>query len=797
MIRIRDLRVDYDNVCAVRDLSLEVEPGEVCGLIGPNGAGKTTTMRAMLGLIEPTYGEIEVMGVDVRERPQDVCRMVGFMPDFPPVYEDLLVWEFLDLFAASYGMPRHRRPGEVGRHLEMVGLAEKREALVVELSRGMRQRLMLAKTLIPDPRVLLLDEPASGVDPQGRIDLKNILRRLADEGKTVLISSHILAEMNEFCTSVAIMERGRLVVSGRIDEVNRRVMGDSLLSVEVLGEPELFLSIVGADERAGPIERKNGAYEFRFRRRRRGGQRAAGDSGAARACASPRSSAAGTTWKTCSSRSGRRSCRDELGPGLRDWLDNPIFVKHVRSRLRMQPLARGDRGRAGRSACASPGRDTSSTRSRPAARSAGCCCSRSSSWSSWGRRRSASSVGGARASGILDFHRVSPADAGRADARLLLRRTDPRICPVRRHAPVRGALPGVRRPQRPRVRPADDPPDRRRLAFPRPGALERADRQARTTARGGVVGVVVFSDFLRRTCDCSAGRSPSVALVDTTAADASSASRCPGWPVVLIYVAAVLFFIYLAASAQDGARSGIHPLSKPQAIAALVTLRTLVLGGIWQTGRYEVLQHRRALPAGDPGDPAAPDGHAHAGRVCQGPLAGPEAGPEPPPWWDDLSLNRVFLLIACAIVLVTATLAWHGSRAPAGRRRRRNLWLVSPGHRERRAGGRVFRPGACSTSCSGLARRGMMYFALFLFSGWVVPLVGGTILSMASDVARPASGRAEIIFSLSPMADRHDRAHVAGIEALPRPFKAAGDHAGSALHVRLQQPVDRRPPTGP
>jgi ABC-2 type transport system ATP-binding protein len=264
MIRIRDLRVDYDNFCAVRDLSFEVAPGEVCGLIGPNGAGKTTTMRAMIGLIEPTYGEINIMGVDVRERPQDVCRLVGFMPDFPPVYEDLLVWEFLDLFAASYGMPRGRRPYEVGRHLEMVGLAEKRDALVVELSRGMRQRLMLAKTLIPEPRSLLLDEPASGVDPQGRIDLKNILRRLGDEGKTVLISSHILAEMNEFCTSVAIMERGSLVISGRIDDVNRRVMGDMMLSVEVLGEPEVFLSVVGADARAGAIERKNGAYEFRF-----------------------------------------------------------------------------------------------------------------------------------------------------------------------------------------------------------------------------------------------------------------------------------------------------------------------------------------------------------------------------------------------------------------------------------------------------------------------------------------------------------------------------------------------------
>jgi ABC-2 type transport system ATP-binding protein len=264
MIRIRDLRVDYDNVCAVRDLTLEVEPGEVCGLIGPNGAGKTTTMRAMIGLIEPTYGEINVMGVDVRERPQDVCRLAGFMPDFPPAYEDLMVWEFLDMFAASYGMPRGRRPFEVGRHLEMVGLTEKRDALVVELSRGMRQRLMLAKTLIPEPKALLLDEPASGVDPQGRIDLKNILRRLAAEGKTVLISSHILAEMNEFCTSVAIMERGTLVIAGRIDDVNRRVMGETLLVVEVLGQPDVFLAVVGTDLRAGAIEKRNGAFEFRF-----------------------------------------------------------------------------------------------------------------------------------------------------------------------------------------------------------------------------------------------------------------------------------------------------------------------------------------------------------------------------------------------------------------------------------------------------------------------------------------------------------------------------------------------------
>jgi ABC-2 type transport system ATP-binding protein len=266
MIRIKDLRVDYDDLCAVKDLSLEVGPGEVCGLIGPNGAGKTTTMRAMLGLLEPTYGEIEVMGVDVREQPKDVCRIVGFMPDFPPVYEDLMVWEFLDMFAASYGLDASQRRHAVADHLDMVGLTEKREAMVGELSRGMRQRMMLAKTLIPNPHILLLDEPASGIDPQGRIDLKNILRRLAEEKKTVLISSHILAEMNEFCTSVVIMEKGQVIVAGRIEEVNQRVMGDSYLTVEVLGEAEVFQWIVGADQRAGAIEsRGKNTYEFRFR----------------------------------------------------------------------------------------------------------------------------------------------------------------------------------------------------------------------------------------------------------------------------------------------------------------------------------------------------------------------------------------------------------------------------------------------------------------------------------------------------------------------------------------------------
>ena len=220
----------------------------------------------MLGLIEPTYGSIEVAGVDIRERPDDAKSVVGFMPDFAPMYDDLKCWEFLDLFAASYGIPRSERPAEVDRHLALVGLTEKRDAMIVGTLPGDAAAADAGQDLIPGPRVLLLDEPASGVDPQGRIDLKNVLKALAAEGRTVLISSHILAEMSEFCTSVAIMEKGRMVVNGKIDEIQARVMGDAILAIEVLGETGPFLSIVEVDpNRVGPIARPDpNTFEFRY-----------------------------------------------------------------------------------------------------------------------------------------------------------------------------------------------------------------------------------------------------------------------------------------------------------------------------------------------------------------------------------------------------------------------------------------------------------------------------------------------------------------------------------------------------
>jgi len=264
VIQVRNLRVDYDEVCAVRDLSLEVGPGEVFGLIGPNGAGKTTTLRALVGLLEPTYGDVIIGGYDLDQRREEAVGLTGFMPDSAPVYEDLTVWEFLDLFAASYGLPPERRNSAISKQLDLVDLAEKRNAMTAGLSRGMKQRLMLAKTLLPDPQVLLLDEPASGVDPNGRALLKDILKALGSAGKTIIISSHILSELSEFCTSVGIMQKGEMVVSGTVPEVAERVMGRALVAMEVVGGVDAAERVLSADLRVSGILWHDGLCRFSF-----------------------------------------------------------------------------------------------------------------------------------------------------------------------------------------------------------------------------------------------------------------------------------------------------------------------------------------------------------------------------------------------------------------------------------------------------------------------------------------------------------------------------------------------------
>jgi ABC-2 type transport system ATP-binding protein len=222
LLSIEHLRVDFPEVVAVNDLSLTVAAGDVCGLIGPNGAGKTTTMRAISGLQETTRGSVRVGGHELASDPDELKKRLGFMPDFCPTYDQLTATEFLDHFARAYDVPN--RAKRIDECLQVTWLTEKRGALCEELSRGMKQRLVLAKTLLPDPQVLLLDEPASGLDPLGRIELRKILLQLRNAGKAVLISSHILTELSGFCNTAAIMERGKLVKFGSIAELGRQML---------------------------------------------------------------------------------------------------------------------------------------------------------------------------------------------------------------------------------------------------------------------------------------------------------------------------------------------------------------------------------------------------------------------------------------------------------------------------------------------------------------------------------------------------------------------------------------------
>jgi len=233
LVEITNLRKEYKNLVAVKGLSLTLEPGDIFGFIGPNGAGKTTTIKMLATLLEPTSGIARVDGIDVTEDPQEVRARIGYMPDAFGVYDDFKVWEYLDFFAAAYRIPKVDRPSLIDDVLELTTLTEKKDAYVEELSRGMKQRLCLAKTLVHDPKVLLLDEPASGLDPRARIEIKELLKELKSMGKTIIISSHILPELADFCTSVGIIERGELIVAGPIEAVMREVTGGRILEIRV------------------------------------------------------------------------------------------------------------------------------------------------------------------------------------------------------------------------------------------------------------------------------------------------------------------------------------------------------------------------------------------------------------------------------------------------------------------------------------------------------------------------------------------------------------------------------------
>lgn len=236
-IEIQDLRVDYDDLTAVNNLSLSIASGEIYGLVGPNGAGKTSTLNVLATLLVPTYGSVRIAGYDLEAEPDAVRARLGYMPDLAPVISNLQVWEFLDLFAASHGLRGSEKSLRVDECLDLVKMADKRKVLCGTLSRGMTQRVVLAKTLLHRPEVLLLDEPASGMDPIARIDLKDAMQAVASTGATIIISSHILSELSEMATSIGILHKGRLREHGEVHQVLSSLKHTtSTIVLDIIGE---------------------------------------------------------------------------------------------------------------------------------------------------------------------------------------------------------------------------------------------------------------------------------------------------------------------------------------------------------------------------------------------------------------------------------------------------------------------------------------------------------------------------------------------------------------------------------
>ncbi len=252
MIKTQDLTKIYGDLRAIDNLTLELEQGDLYGFIGPNGSGKTTTMRILATLLQPTWGEATVCGHSIYTHPREIRRLIGYMPDFFGVYDDMKVIEYLEFFAAAYRIRGVRRRKVCEEMLELVDLGYKRDALVTSLSRGMTQRLGLARVLLHDPQVLLLDEPASGLDPRARIEIRHLLKQLRQMGKTIMVSSHILPELADICNKVGILERGVLVLSAKVSEVMKQVRRRTVLQVAVAGPAEDAARLL---EQADAVER--------------------------------------------------------------------------------------------------------------------------------------------------------------------------------------------------------------------------------------------------------------------------------------------------------------------------------------------------------------------------------------------------------------------------------------------------------------------------------------------------------------------------------------------------------------
>ncbi|MCC6616860.1 MAG: ABC transporter ATP-binding protein [Anaerolineae bacterium] len=269
IIETRDLVKKFGNFTAVDHLSLEVPAGSIYGFVGPNGAGKTTTMRMLTTLTRPTSGQAWVNGYSVTEEPRAVRRAIGYMPDEFGVYDDMRVWEYLDFFAACYDIPEIERKKLIDDLLALVDLSHRRDDMVDKLSRGMKQRLSLARTLAHDPSVLILDEPASGLDPRARIEIRELLVELARMGKTIFFSTHILADVSEICSHIGIVEAGQIIAQGSMDDMRAQIQPHREITVTLRDQEavETVKSLIGSVEGVvgvNEMEPRAGRYRLRI-----------------------------------------------------------------------------------------------------------------------------------------------------------------------------------------------------------------------------------------------------------------------------------------------------------------------------------------------------------------------------------------------------------------------------------------------------------------------------------------------------------------------------------------------------
>ena len=264
MPEILELKKSFGKFTALNSLSMNITDNSIFGFVGPNGAGKTTTMKIMAGLLKADSGNIYINGEDVLKNPQKIREKIGYMPDFFGVYDDLKVTEYMDFYAGTYYIPYADRPSLIDSLLEIVDLSDKKDAYVDSLSRGMKQRLCLARSLIHDPNLIILDEPASGLDPRARVEMKEVLKQLKEMGKTIIVSSHILPELAEMCSEIGIIDHGQLVTQGTVNEIMNKIHKNRIVRVKTSSAKDTLIRLLKEQTKVGEITENDDNIEFVF-----------------------------------------------------------------------------------------------------------------------------------------------------------------------------------------------------------------------------------------------------------------------------------------------------------------------------------------------------------------------------------------------------------------------------------------------------------------------------------------------------------------------------------------------------